>query len=107
MNVAATITLTPGTVINRLISGHESASSSTAADLPIEEGHLAQRCGGRLDTVSFVMNWPPGPTDGRRRWSGRWGSTWTLTSSASGGIATVAVNVHRVEFRIGYDTRGS
>jgi hypothetical protein len=28
-------------------------------------------------------------------------------SSASGRIATVAVNVHHVEFQIGYDTRGS
>ena len=46
MNVAATITLTPGTVISRLTSGQPSASAaiswSTCGDLGVEEVDLAQ-----------------------------------------------------------------
>ena len=54
MNVAATITLTPGTVISRLTSGHDSASAaisrSTCGDLAVEELDLAH---GRVDGLAL------------------------------------------------------
>jgi hypothetical protein len=53
MNVAATITLTPGTVISRLTSGHDSASaaiSRSTADLRVEEVDLAD---GGVDRLAL------------------------------------------------------
>src|SRR3954454_6776609 len=67
MNVAATMTLTPGTVISRVTSGHDSASAaircSTAGDLALEEIDLAH---GGVDRLALtdrqVLLGQPAPT---------------------------------------------
>jgi len=77
MNVAATITLTPGTVISRLTSGQDSASAaisaSTAANLCVEEVDLAQRCVGRLALLERQLELlqPPAALDAEQVGDGR------------------------------------